>query len=366
MKSKEWLRRKLPLLLVLFCIFAIVVVIRSFKLPETEKQPVVGLVLIGEKADRGWNESHYDGLSSACERYGCVLRVREHVPEDERALDNAVEELIGEGVNAIYLTSFGYGQYVDRIAKQHPHIAFFSISGKGKEKNCTTYFSRLYQARYLAGIVAGSESRTGVLGYVTATPNAQANRSINAYALGMRVANPEARLIVRFINSWENEEEERASVALLASRGADVITYHEDRPHAVREAEELGLFSIGYDSVYERYSERFLTAALYDWTMVYRRVLGDYLSGRTNTSRNYWLDIAEGGVKLYPLSPLVQPWTIALVKREEKRIMTNWDVFSGVIRDNQGNLRCKEGERISDRELFTGMDWFVEGVEIYE
>jgi len=46
--------------------------------------------------------------------------------------------------------------------------------------------------------------------------------------------------------------------------------------------------------------------------------------------------------------------------------MTNWDVFSGVIRDNKGNLRCEKGERISDRELFTGMDWFVEGVEIYE
>ena len=90
MKSKEWLRRKLPLLLVLFCIFAIVVVIRSFKLPETEKQPVAGLILIGERADRGWNESHYDGLSSACKAYGCALRVREHVPEDEESLNHAV------------------------------------------------------------------------------------------------------------------------------------------------------------------------------------------------------------------------------------------------------------------------------------
>jgi len=106
LKSKEWLRRKLPLLLVLFCIFAIVVVIRSFKLPETEKQPVAGLILIGERADRGWNESHYDGLSSACKAYGCALRVREHVPEDEESLNHAVEELIDEGASAIYLTSF--------------------------------------------------------------------------------------------------------------------------------------------------------------------------------------------------------------------------------------------------------------------
>ena len=144
----------------------------------------------------------------------------------------------------------------------------------------------------------------------------------------------------------------------------DVITYHEDRSYAVKEAERLGLFSIGYDSVYEQYSDRFLTAVLYDWEAIYEKVMGDYLSGRANLPRYYWSDLSEQGVNLQPASPLVQDRTLAMVEQEEMRIRKGWDVFSGVIYDKEGTLRCAEDEKISDHELFTGMDWFVEGVEI--
>ncbi len=65
-------------------------------------------------------------------------------------------------------------------------LLFYCISGENKENNCTTYFARMYQARYLAGIVAGASSKTGLLGYVTAMPIPETIRSINAYALGAR------------------------------------------------------------------------------------------------------------------------------------------------------------------------------------
>ena len=327
---------------------------------------MVGMVLLGSKSDQGWNESHFVGLDHACREHGCALKVHEHVPEEEAALAGTVDELAGEGVNVICLTSLGYGKYVDRIAERYPNIVFYSVSGQGTARNCTPYFARMYQVRYLSGIVAGAASRTGIVGYVTALPDAQTNRGINAFALGMRVANPKARLLVCFTGSWRNEIRERKCVSLLASEGADVLTYHEDKPYVVQEAEEQGLFSIGYNDVREEYSERFLTAALYDWNVVYKKILDDYLSGRRNVSSDYWIGLSMGGVRLYPLSPLVSAETAALVEREKERIMTSRDVYSGLIYDNTGNIRCEEGERISDSELFNGMDWFVEGVEIYE
>ncbi|MBR3456702.1 MAG: BMP family ABC transporter substrate-binding protein, partial [Selenomonadaceae bacterium] len=297
---------------------------------------------------------------------GGTLVVREKVPEEGDACRDAVEGMIREGASVIYLTSFGYGNYVDEIAAEHPRVAFFCVSGQGTAKNCTSYFARLYQARYLSGIVAGAASRTGVLGYVASMPNSHTNRGINAYAMGIRLANPNAKLMVRFTGSWNDEEEERKSVALLADRGADVISYHADRPYAIREAEALGLFSIGYGDLYEEYSDRFLTSVVYDWKVVYEEVLGDYASGRANLSRGYWLDMSQGSVRLHKPSPLVASQTADLVNEERLRIMTNQDVFSGKIYDNEGRLRCEDGERISDRQLFNDMDWFVEGVEIYE
>lgn len=366
MKGREWAGRNAPLLLAGIVLLLLVVVIRSFRLPETPRTVTVGCVLIGEKADKGWNESHYSGLQGACETNKCALKVREGVPEEHEAMVAAVDSLVAEGCNVIYLTSFGYGQYVDDVAQKYPKVAFFSIWANSEAKNCTAYFARLYQVRYLAGIIAGAQSKTGVLGYVAAMPNPQTNRGINAYAMGMRFANPEAKLLVRFTGSWNDEAAERESVALLAAQGADVFTYHEDRPYVVREAETRGLFSVGYDTVYEEYSERFLTAAMYDWKVLYGKVLEDYLSGRANFSSGYWLGLEEDAVKLHTLSPLVSERAIFLASMEKQRIMNDRSVFSGVIYDNQGTLRCEDGERIKDHELFTGMDWFVEGVEIYE
>ena len=366
MKSKEWIVHNLPLIMVGLICFALVVVIRSFQLPETGRRIVVGCVLVGAMDDKGWNESHCNGLSNACHTYDCGFMAQEWVEEEESAVSIAVSELVNDGANVIFLTSFGYGEYMDEIARKYPRVAFFGISGEGAARNSTTYFARLYQARYIAGIIAGAESKTGILGYVTATPNPQTHRSINAYAMGMRIANPKARLIVRFTGSWENEAAERESVVLLAEKGADVITYHETRPFAVQEAERLGLMSVGYDAVYEKYSDRFLTAAMYNWKVLYEKLLGDYMSGRSNFSNRYWLGFEEGAVALYPLSPRVSGETASLASAEKERIVNDRSVFSGVIYDNKGKLRCDKDERISDYELFTGMDWFIEGVEIYE
>ncbi len=364
--SKEWFMRFSPIILAVFIIVAIVVVIRSFELPQNEKQTIVGAVLVGSKLDMGWNENHYDGLVDVCDKNGCKLLIRDNVPEQSQAVFTAVRSIVNEGANVIFLTSFGYGEYADIIAREYPDVAVFCISGQGAEKNSATYYARLYQARYLSGIVAGCESKTGIIGYVSAMPNSQTNHSINAFALGMRVANPKARLLVRFTNSWDNQARERESVRLLASKGADVVTYHEDKPYVVREAESLGIYSIGYDSVYEQFSDHFLTAAVYDWKVIYGKLLGDYISGRANMSGTYWLDISSGGVKLYPLSNLVGKDTRMLLEREQERIVKKRDVFSGVIYDNKGKLRCAEDENISDHELFTGMEWYAEGVEIYD
>ncbi|SDP30985.1 BMP family ABC transporter substrate-binding protein [Selenomonas ruminantium] len=366
MKIKDWIRMNFPLALIGMLVVLLVMVIQSFQLPKTESKTVVGCVLVGERADNGWNKNHYEGLAAACRAHDVAILAVDDVAETESATYTAVEELINKGANVIYLTSFGYGQYVDEIARKYPTTAFFCISDKGRAKNCTSYFARLYQARYLAGIIAGQASKTGILGYVSAMPNSQTNRGINAYALGMLTVNPDAQLLVRFTGSWDDEAEERKSVALLQQAGADVITYHADNPYAIDEAEKRGLLSIGCNDVIQQYSDRFLTAVVYDWQVVYEKVLGDYLSGRVNFNSGYWLGLREGAVKLYPLSGAVAAGAAQVEADQEQQMMLADIVFSGVIYDNHGRLRCEEGERISDAELFSGMDWYVKGVRIYE
>lgn len=352
-------------MLAVLIVFVIVGVIYSFRFEKKEESVLVGGVFIGECTDSGWNESHYDGILSACEDLGCRFSIRERVPEEEAALRKAVRGLCKEGCSAVFLTSYGYGLYADRIAEDFPGVAFYSVSGEGKADNCMSYLPRMYQARYLSGIVAGATSRTGILGAVVSMPLPETNRLINAYALGARLANPDARIILYFTGSWDDQAEEEAAVTRLVAKGADVITYHEDKPYAIDAAERSGVYSIGYDGVYKEYSDRFLTAAVFKWDILYERVLGDFLSGRANFSNDYWLGISDGAVSLYPYSIRVGKRARKLVEKEKVRIQTWRDVFSGEIYDNTGRLRCGKDERISDSELFYGMEWYVDGVETY-
>ncbi len=366
MKNKEKLIKALFLLVSVLLVAGIVVLIFTFRTDPEEKAIAVGAVFIGVSDDNGWNENHFKGIKEACERHSCIMYSEMNVPEKEGALKEAVAKLVGEGCSVIFLTSFGYGEYMDGIARQYPEVAFYGISGESDADNFASYFVRMYQVRYLAGIVAGSATESDMLGYVTAMPVPETIRAINAYALGARKANPSAKVLVKYTGGWDDREKEEAAAKMLAEEGVDVMTFHEDRPYAIELADRMGLYTTGYDYVSGQYSEKFLTAAIFNWDMLYARILNDYLSGRANFSKDYWMGLSEGAVSLYPYSELVSQETEKLVAHEEERIQTWRDVFSGEIYDNTGVLRCHENERIGDDELFNGIDWYVEGVEIYE
>ncbi len=366
MKNKENLIRIITLLVAILLVVGIISLISNFRLNQKDDATSVGIVLIGASDDNGWNQSHYEGLLEACEQNSCTMFCEELVSEEEAQVKKAVSRLKVSGCSCIFLTSFGYKAYLDELARTYPEIAFYCISGDGEEKNTSSYFARMYQVRYLSGIVAGSKTKSNVLGFVAAMPISETIRSINAYTLGARKANPHVRVLVSYTGSWEDQEKEKAAAKALADAGADVLTYHEDRPYTLEVAEELGIYSTGYDYVADEYSDKFLTASIFKWDVLYGRVLGDYLSGRANFANDYWLGLTEGAVALYPFSSQVTEETKKLVASEEERIQTWRDVFSGEIRDNHGFLRCHEDERIGDDELFNLIDWYVEGVEIYE
>lgn len=344
-------------------IVAMIFLFRAVKKVEDTK---VGAVFIGVSDDEGWNQSHYQGIKQACDKHSINMYTKMNVPEEEGTIKKAVSELVNSGCSVIFLTSYGYGEYLDDLAADYPRVAFYSISGDADKGNCMSYFARMYQVRYLSGIVAGDVSESKILGYVTAVPIPETVRAINAYALGAQKADPSVQVLVNFTGGWDDRDKEEAAAAMLMDAGADVITFHEDRPYAIDYADRAGAYTTGYDYVSGDYSDRFLTAAVFNWDILYTRIMDDYLSGRANFSRNYWMGLSEGAVSLYPYSPLVPEKTRTLVSTEEDRIKTWRDVFSGEIYDNTGTLRCGADERIGDDELFNVIDWYVEGVKIIE
>ena len=317
--------------------------------------------------EQGWNRLHYEGILEACKEPDVTLLVKEGVKENTGQCEQAIRELVKEGADMIILSSYGYASEVLPVVKEYPEIAFYSESFDHTAPNMKSYFARMYQARYMAGIVAGMQTKTNQIGYVAAMPNNEVNRGINAFALGARRVNPDAQVVVAWSNSWDNPEKEKELAKdLIDKMQADVLAYHQNQPNVVEVAEQYGIASIGYHEPVADASDNFLTAAEFHWDYTYKEVLLDYIRGKSDAVTSYWVGIEQDAVGLSEFSSKVSKETIAEVERAKQEMISGFDVFSGEIYDREGALRCSEGETISDEKLLKSMDWFVEGVEVYE
>lgn len=338
--------------------------------PDTEitkNVTKVGFLYNGEIDDHGWGQSHYEGISASARELNLEIIYAENVPFDETCVET-MENMISQGCEIIICNSYNYGEWILQVAEQHPEVVFFHATGVENASNVSTYFGRMYQVRYLCGIVAGMQTQTNEIGYVAAYAIPEVNRGINAFTLGVRSVNPEANVHVRFSESWtEDEANGAAARELIENKNIDVLAMHCDSIAPLSVAEEEGVWSIGYNmDNSELYPESFLTAAVWNWEEFYTPQIMTYLQGKYHAD-NYWIDIESDLIDLSPLTENVAPGIAEAVEAQMELLKSgSVDVFYGPIWDNEGELRIGEGESMPDSAMLNSFDWYVEGVVIYE
>ncbi len=350
-------------ILILLAIFIIIALTGKKK----EEKIKIGFIMSGSCQEDGWNGMHYKGVKYACDELGLDLLVKENVKEFTGQCKDAIEELAEDGAQMIILSSYGYSEEVKDLVKNYPNIVFNANSFEYHESNLTSYFVRMYQVRYLSGIIAGMRTKSDVVGYVAAMPNNEVNRGISAFTLGVRQANPDAKVVVYWTGNWDDKNKETEAVnALIREKGVDVLTYHQNQGNVISAAEKAGVDSIGYHQAFTGYSDHYLTSVVCKWEVMYQEMLQEFLQGRGNAVDNFWIGIERDVVELSVYSDSVSKEISEAVDVELEKIRGGKDVFSGVIYDSEGNIRCNENEVISDEMLLEQFDWYVKGVEFYE
>ena len=363
--------KKLKFLLILGgCIVAAIIYLLVFSFDtETDKtQEKIGFIILGDINEPGWNGSHYNGIKGACDEFGLELLVKDHIPENTGDCPRAAKELIDAGAKMVVLCSFAYAAEVEPMMKDYPNISFISTSTMASAKNLTSCFARMYQGRYMAGVLAGMRTKSNVIGYVAAFPNAEVCRGINAFTLGLHRVNPNAKVVVMWTNAWENPEIETAHAHRLVKEcGADLLTYHQDDDAVGKVAESYGLDFIAYNAMLDGYSEHYLASITCSWDVYYKDILRRYLKGELLALRNAWLGVREGIISLENYSNLVTPQMQEVINSVKDELATSNNlIFYDEIYDNQGILRCGKNQVITEYELLRNINWLVKGVEVLE
>ena len=340
---------------------------RSVETDVTAHATKVGLLLRGAKDDANYSQTHYDSLMDIKDELNLQIVCRENVPENAACLE-AIEGLVREGCTIVIGASFGYGEYLVAMAKRHPDIYFFHPFGNEKSTNLASFTGRMYQARYLSGIVAGMRSKSGKVGYVAAFPISEVIRQINAFALGVRSVAPKTRVYVKYCHSWVDDgAAEAASVKLLDRHDIDVLAMHTNSLRPNRVAARAGIWSVGFNKDNAAsFPNSYLTACVWQWGACYHQRILSCLQGKFHGDVD-WIDMESGIVGLSPLTPNVALGTEAAVAAATSRFVSRrFDVFYGPVRDNRGVLRVPAGESMSDATLLDHFDWYVEGVSVEE
>ncbi len=310
-----------------------------------EKQVKAAFVYVSAVGDHGWSYAHDLGRKYMEEQLGVETAYTENVfgPDIERVIRGYAQK----GYDMIFTTSFEYMDPTLEVAADFPDIVFEHCSGFKTAENAGNYFGRIYQGRYLTGLVAGKMTQSNVLGYVAAHPIPEVIRGINSFTKGVRETNPDAVVKVVWTGSWYDPAKEKEAALSLISAGADVIAQHQDSPAAQEAAQDNKVYAVGYNQDMSNFApDAHLTAPIWRWEVYYEQVVNDVKNG-TWESASYWGGLKEGVVDISAFGDMVPQDVQDMVMARRQEII-------------DGTFKVWPDK--SDGDLLS-MNYFIEGVE---
>ena len=319
-------------------------------------------VYVSPVGQAGWSYQHDLGRQALARALGDQVQTRfvEGVAEGADS-ERVMRDLAAQGCGLVFATSFGYLESALRVAAEFPAVKFEHAGGYKTAANLNTYNARYYEARWLAGWLAGKQSKTGVAGYVAGFPVPEVVQGINAFTLGMRAANPRAEVKLIWLNAWFDPSREREAALTLIGQGADVLTNHSGSPAVAQAAEEKGVMLLAYQSDMLRFAPRAqLAAVTHHWGAYYTQVARAVIAGSWKP-QPVWGGMKDGLVQLSALNASLPPAVRAeLARRQQALVEGRAQPFAAPLVDNSGRSRLAAGTL--DDKAIASMDWLVQGV----
>jgi len=333
----------------------------TFVMPK--KQLKVAFVYAKDTKTSSWTYAQEMGRIHVSKVFGESISTSyvDNVPETPEAYQT-LKQLALDGNDVVFATSPSFINATLKAALEYPGTKFLNCSETHSFKHVNTYFGRIYEPRFLAGIAAGAVTKTNLLGYVGTTPMPGVINGINSFALGARMVNPDVKVKVIFLNRWDDIKQAGAASEALIAQGCDVISHHDTLSDR-KVTGEYGVYAVT-EGDNGRINE-YIAAPVWNWGIFYEKILRNLMKGSWKpfgTEQkviNFWWGMDSGIVDFFYSRRLVPQETQKLIDFMSKMIINGlYHPFTGPIYSQDGTLMVRQGEAAT-REQIIGMDWFV-------
>lgn len=327
-------------------------------------EPKIAFIFLGPANDGGWTESHNIARLKLEEALDTKIAYSENIPEETTKVRQAIDLYVRRGFNIIIGTSYGYGDAFLEAAKEYPNVAFLNAAGATNHDNLESFYARTYQGWYLAGLLAGSTSKSGKLGMLGGFPLALVNWDINGFARGVQATAPDAQVSAIFVNTWYDPVKEGQMAEALLEQDIDVVATDLSAASALNAAEKQDKHAVGFQIDMSKHAPKgHLTSVVFHWDAYLLPTIRKIIDGTWEPSEyGAFVGIEEGAVGLSPINEAVPAETVTKVEDAMEAIRAGeLDPFAGPLYRQDGTPLLSEGESLSDDQLWA-MDYFVQGV----
>lgn len=307
-----------------------------------------------------WTSTHDLGRQYLESQLGDQISVKVYSPEAGQDASELMERAVADGADVIFATAPPLIGQCLKTAALHPDVRVLNCSLSMPYASIRTYYCRTYEAKFITGAIAGAMCGSGRIGYVANYPILGVPASINAFALGAKMTNPDARIALRWSCVPGSPVED------FAREGISVISN--------RDAIAAGQASYVWDwGTYQRLQDGSLVplaSPCWDWGKFYERVVRSIMDGTWDLSAerageravNYWWGMKSGVIDVQ-LSRGLPSGVKQLAGILKKGLRSgNVDPFHCAISDQAGELR-NDGSRWLTPEEVLNMDWLCDNVE---
>ena len=331
----------------------------------------VGVIYIGDE-NEGYTAAHMKGIDEMEEKLGLddsQIIEKTLIGEDEGCYD-AAADLADQGCQIIFANSFGHETYILEAAGEYPEVQFCHATGTQAASsglsNMHNYFTNIYEARYVSGVVAGLKLNEMIedgtvkedackMGYVGAFPYAEVISGYTAFYLGAKSVCPSVTMEVKYTNSWASFDLEKECAEQLIADGCVLISQHADTTGAATACEAAGVCDVGYNvSMIDAAPNYALVSSAINWGSYYTYAVKCMLDGET-IPVDWCHGHSDNAVLLTELNE------VAIAEGTEEKVEEVWAAIdSGELKVFDTSKWTVGGETITstaDLEGFNGVEY---------
>ena len=305
-----------------------------------------------------WVTGHEEGVQYLQEKLGQRVTVRSYFHADSQAqAEMLLDEAVEEGAQLVFTTTPQLGRATLKAAVKYPKVRFLNCSVDAPYSSVRTYYSRIFEGKFITGAIAGAMSDNNSIGYVGSYPIFGVPASINAFALGAQLTNPRAKIDLR----WSCMAGQ--PVADFIAKGIKVIS---NRDVPTPNKMYLSYCDYGTYMVGEHGSLIPLGSPVWMWGKFYEHVVRSVLDGTWESAKgqavNYWWGMDSGVIDVSLTDAL--PDGVRFMARMLRQGLRKGtvDPFNRRIIAQDGSVKNPGGRGFTPEELLH-MDWLCENVE---